>query len=405
MKARLIKPALLGGLLLAACYVIAFPLSLRPQAPQPTVLQAALQNIVYGECGSAPPLPARVHLTIDPAEQQLAESSLRQGLAGSSAKRGSVILLDANSGAIKAMAAINTGAACAKDSRGPDLHSALGPWEPGSVMKPLLIGVALDTGTISADSSYFDPGAVRIKDRIYTNADNYPPGIMTIQDILTKSLNTGAIHVLKTLGHGSINSQARQAWYGYLTGHYRFGRPTGVELAGEQPGSIRPPDGGRQLETQYAAMSFGVGLTVTPLQLAAAYAALVNGGTYYQPHLIAPAAGGRPKIVARQVVKQTTSRTIVTMLTDSLLFNDPAAWHDGYMAGAKSGTASAVGEDQAYKVNANNGTYVGFLGKDKPDYILLVRLDEPNTTGLASGVARVTWTDIANQLIARNDVN
>ncbi len=360
---------------------------------------------VHPNASNSRQVASGVGLTIDPDIQRLAQNSASAALQNTAAKRGTALVLEANTGQVRAMVNVvnSDPTVCPPITRSCNpvsQNTALAAWEPGSVIKPLLLAAALNSGTLQPDSHYFDPQYVRIKDRVYTNAVSYPAQTISLQDILSKSLNTGAVYGLKSLGNGTVNQQARQSWYDYLTKRYRFGRPTGIELPGEASGTVRPPSGGRNIETQYAGMAFGVGLTVTPLQLAAAYAALVNGGTYYQPHL----HSGPSKILAHQVVSTQVSDTMVHMLQLTLQANNHTAVRSGYLLGAKSGTAPVPGADGAYKIGVDNGTYVGFIGKTTPQYIVLVRLDEPQTNDFASVAARQAWTNLTNQLIDNNKI-
>lgn len=351
-------------------------------------------------------------LTINEGMQDIAQKALRDGIISTSSKRGLAIVIDANSGAIRAMTSLNNPnpSICPMDNEcgAPDQNIAVSAWEPGSVMKPLLMAAALNEGIVTPQSQYYDQGYAHIKERIYINAHNYPPQTMTMQDILSKSLNTGAVYLLKSLGAGSINEKARATWYDYLINHYRFGQKTGVEIPDEAKGEVRPPSGGRFIETQYAGSAFGVGLTLTPLQLTYAYAAIVNGGTYYQPYIMQPkdqtsnVLARAPTIVKKNVVSEQVSLDMRRMLEAALAINNAPALRSGYGLGGKSGTAPVPEEDEAYKINGDAGTYMGFLGKDKPEYIVLVRLDEPHTTNLTSKEAGVVWAEISNRLIDNN---
>lgn len=328
--------------------------------------------------------------TIDPFMQQLSETALTNGIYRTRAKRGVAIIIEAQTGAIRSM--VNYGQA----------DMAILPWQPGSVMKPLLMAAALNESTVSPDTQFFDQGTVKVQERIITNAIPYPPQNITMTDVLTKSLNTGAVFTLKSLGNGQLNKQARERWHNYLTGHYNFGAKTGVETTDEATGYVRPPVGGSDIEFAYASSAFGLGMTVTPLQLACAYAAITNGGTYYRPYLKASQAS--PNVLIHNVVSTETSLKIRTMLTQALAVNNPSAIRSGYLVGGKSGTAPVAEENAVYKLNADNGTYVGFIGGSAVQYIMLVRLDEPQTKDFASAQAAQIWVEISSQIIDSGNI-
>jgi cell division protein FtsI (penicillin-binding protein 3) len=228
---------------------------------------------------------------------------------------------------------------------------------------------------------------------------------MTLHDVINKSLNTGAVFVLKTLGGGDINDKARTTWHNYLSNHYMFGKKTGIEQSGEVQGYLSGPNEGYGQSVRYANMAFGQGMTLTPLQLASAYAALLNGGTYYKPTLLNNVDDGgnikqfKPTIVQKGVVSTAASSQIRDLLQKSLEINNRAAVRAGYVLGAKSGTAQIADSKGNYRTDAYNGAYVGFLGGDSPEYIIMVRLDEPKTPGFASTEAAKTWAEISNKLI------
>lgn len=348
-------------------------------------------------------------LTIDIGMQRIAEEALKNGIDRTKSVRGTVVILEANTGAVKAMANYPTYDPSqygdVKDISVFTNNAVSGGWEPGSVMKPLLLAATFTEGTASPDSTYFDKGSVTIDDRTITNSINWGAQNMTFRDIINKSLNTGAVHALTTLGGGEVNEKARLLWHDYLTNKYQFGSKTGVEQSGESSGIVGSPSEGDGLNVRYANMAFGQGMTVTPIQLAAAYASILNDGTYYKPSLLMKTTSDgkepifTPQVIRRQVVSKTASAEIRDMLQKSLEINNRSAMRDGYRLGAKSGTAQVADSNGNYRSDAYNGAYAGFIGGDMPQYIMVVRLDEPKTPGFASTEASKTWAEISNKII------
>lgn len=350
-----------------------------------------------------------ITLTIDVGMQRIAEDALKNGVDKTQAKRGSVVILEAKTGAVKAMANYPTYDPGQYD-KVDDIsvfsnNTVSGAWEPGSVAKPLLLAATFNEGKANPDTTYFDAGYVQIDDRKVTNSMNWGAQTMSFRDIITKSLNTGAVYALKTLGGGEINEKARSTWYQYLTERYMFGEQTGIEQSGEASGVVGGPNDGYGLNVRYANMAFGQGMTITPIQLAAAYAALVNGGTYYRPTIVASQHkdGGdelfKPQIVKQDVISSSASGQIRGLMQKALEGNNKPAVRAGYILGAKSGTAQEADSTGNYKEDAYNGTYAGFLGGDMPEYIIVARLDEPKTTGFASGEAAKVWAEVSNKLL------
>lgn len=330
-------------------------------------------------------------LTIDPEIQSVARDLLSAGIESTGAKKGTVIMLEIHTGAIKAM--VNM----------PEGNLAMTPWEPGSVMKPLMMAAALNEKSITPGTTYENTGEVKVGDRLIPNVGREIKTTTTMSEILSKSLNTGAIYLLQSLGGGDINQKARNKWYDYLTNHYLFSGKTGIDIPNETIGFVRPPSHGSDIEFRYAGMSFGVGLTITPLQLMAAYAALTNGGTYYQPHV----SIADPIVLSSNVIAAEVSTSVIHMLEEAIKANNQGVSANGNLvAGGKTGSAPVAGVDGAYRRDVDNGTYIGFVGIDSPKYIILVRVDEPQTAPdrLASSYAAVMWADFVDELLVRGKI-
>lgn len=349
-----------------------------------------------------------VTLTVDLGMQHLMEDKLKEGVETTKAASGSGVILDVSDGSIKAMANYPTYDPNAYDKvtnqRLYENKTVTDAWEPGSIMKPLLIAAAFNENKITPEFSYYDQTYVQIQDRKITNALNYGAQTMTVFNILQKSLNTGAVTVLKQFGGGEITLQARQLWYKYLTEQYGFGKITGIEQSGESPGYVAKPDEGYAQDVRYANMAFGQGLTVTPLQIAAAYIPLVNGGTYFKPHLVSTIdKNGTSQPYAdnkgMRVLSPTSADEIKVLLQKTLEANNRAAVRDGYVLGAKSGSAQVAGDNGAYSATITDGVYVGYLGGDAAKYVLLIRLDDPKTDQFASTSAARVWAWVSNGLI------
>lgn len=340
-----------------------------------------------------------ITLTIDLGMQRMVEDKLKEGVESTRAISGNAVLLDVTDGSIKAMANFPTYDPNAYDKVTDQKlfinNAVTGAWEPGSVLKPLLIATALNENKINTNFSYFDAGYVQVQDRRITNALNYGAQTMTLADILKKSLNTGAVTVLRQFGNGEITLQARELWYKYLVEKYQFGKATGVEQNGEAAGYVAKPDEGDAQDVRYANMAFGQGMTVTPLQIAASYVALANGGVYYKPHLVQ----SKTPTTGTPVLSQASADSVKEYMRQVLETNNGAAMRSGYSLGAKSGSAQTAGDNGQYKADVYNGVYIGYIGGDTPKYVLLVRLDEPKTDAFVSTSAARVWSWISNGLI------
>jgi len=343
----------------------------------------------------------RVLLTLDIGMQHKAEELLKSHLESVKSTSGSVIIMDPNSGAVKAIAnypSYNP----AEFSKVTDASlftnpAVSAPFEVGSIMKTLTVGAGLNEGVITPETTYFDPGYFKIDDATVKNVEEIAgSGTRSVADILRLSLNTGATYVFRQLGGGEFNEEGRIKWHDYMVNHYRFGKQTGIEQGYEAEGSVPSPTEGFGLNIQYANTAFGQGITITPLQLAAAFSASINGGTYYKPHLVE----GEPVAVDKSVVKPEVSDALRALHENTIEKAYSTTAREGYKIGGKTGTAEIPNPQGGYYTDRYNGTFVGYVGGDKPDYVVMVRINEPHVAGYAGRTAAAPmFTKIINMLI------
>ncbi len=354
----------------------------------------------------------RTLLTIDISMQKQLEEILQKGVKKARSKSGSALIMNPNSGEIKAMANYPTynpaEFAKQKDSAVFANTAVGGALEVGSIMKPLTVAAALDSGAVTKTQSYFDPGFVKIDDKTITNVEEVGGAAnRTVSDVLVYSLNTGATWLLMQMGDGKVNEQARQTWHKYMTDHYRLGKTTGIEQGYEAAGTIPDPNDGFGLNIQFANTSFGQGMTATILQMGGAISSVVNGGTYYKPHLVAEmhnegdeAKKAAPEVLRKGVVSAEASQSVKTFMERVVAANNPSAARKGYSVGGKTGTAQIARPEGGYFEDKYNGMYMGFVGGDKVQYVVVLRIDEPNIPGYAgSQAAGPVFSDISNMLI------
>jgi cell division protein FtsI/penicillin-binding protein 2 len=345
----------------------------------------------------------RVLLTIDLGLQQQLEDILKAGLDHAEAKTGGAFIIEAKTGAIKAMANYPTFNPAeffkVEDTRAFSNAVVSAPLEVGSTMKPLTAAAALDLGVVSKDTTYYDPSHFTIDGATVRNIEeDGGAGTRSIADILQLSLNTGATWLLMQMGGGQINKQARERWHDYLVTHYHFGKATGIEQGFEADGTIPDPNEGFGLNIQYANTAFGQGMTATPLQMGAALAAVVNGGTYYRPHLVEKLtdASGKetavaPQVITPGVVKPEVGAAIREFMEYTIQKNyltygmsKPRA---EFSIGGKTGTAEVPKPGGGYYDDRFNGTFIGFVGGNEAQYVIVVRVDEPRIGGYAGSKA------------------
>lgn len=337
-------------------------------------------------------------LTIDKNVQFYACERLAEDVETYGAKGGTVIVMQPDTGAILAM--------CNAPTYDPNTYNEVESidvfnnaavskvYEPGSVMKAFTLAAGLDRGVITPDSTYVDTGEVKIGRFTIRNSDYKANGTQTMTEVLTKSLNTGTIHIAELLGD--------EAMYQYFH-NFGFSEPTGIELAGEQVGDL---SGLAQLKDIYTATaSYGQGMTVTPLQLITAYAALANGGTLVKPYIVEKRilSNGeeivtQPETV-RRVISANTSKVISAMLVNVIdEGHSITASVPGYYMGGKTGTAQ-VAVNGSYDANLHNDTFVGYGPIEDPEFIMLTHFEEPANKPWADSTAAPTWGKIAQYIV------
>ncbi len=359
----------------------------------------------------------RLALTIDVAMQRQLEDILKAGLDKANSTSGSAVIMDPRNGAIKAMANYPTYNPAefynVKDANVFNNAAVSSPLEVGSVMKPLTMAAALDIGAVNKDATYYDPSHFSIDGHMVTNIEeDGGPGTRNLADILQLSLNTGATWLLMQMGGGQINEKARTAWHDYLTNHYHFGQKTGIEQGYEAEGYVPDPIKGDGLNIAYANTAFGQAMTATPLQMAAALASVVNGGTYYQPHLVDKVLDGQghevkssPMGVQKAALQPQTSQTIrglmeYVMSKNHVLYGLPNLRAE-FSFGGKTGTPQiAKPGGGGYYPDRSNGVFIGFVGGNEPQYVIVVRVNEPHVHGYAGAAAAAPiYSNLANMLI------
>jgi cell division protein FtsI/penicillin-binding protein 2 len=365
-----------------------------------------------------------VVLTVDVGMQKQLESLLKQGLDRARSASGSALIMNPNNGAIMAMANWPT----YDPSQYYNVHDAQvfnnaavsSPLEVGSIMKTLTAAAALDMGVVTPETTYYDPSHWLLDGSEVTNIEeDGGAGTQSLPSILNLSINTGATWLLMQMGHqtGSINLTARQRWHDYMVNHYQLGKATGIEQGYEASGYIPPPDKGYALQLTYANTAFGQAMTATPLQMAAAISAVLNGGTYYQPHLVDQIvhANGKsdvthPVVIRKKVVSAKVSQQMQSLMEYVVQGHLEEGFSylkfpDGYSVGGKTGTAQIANPKGGYYGDKYNGTYLGFVGGDKPQYVIAVRVNQPGVGGYAgSQAAQPIFADIAHMLINSSNV-
>ncbi|MDQ7850493.1 MAG: penicillin-binding protein 2 [Armatimonadota bacterium] len=337
---------------------------------------------------AAPPMDgADLVLTIDQVVQHIAERELQKGVQESGAARGTVLAIDPRTGEVLALAAV--------PSFDPGAFQRVPPqrwvnrpisevYEPGSTFKVITVAAALDAGRVTLADRFDCPpflqvGAHRIRD-VHRSCTT----TQTLTDIIRHSSNVGAAQVAARLG--------RQTFYDYIR-RFGFGTATGIDLPGEAPGIIRPPQEwlGPSLQT----IGFGQGISATPLQLLVAASALANGGVLVRPHVVRmvrdregrllQAVGTPPgrRVIAAEVAAAAL-RMMIRVVEDG---TGKLAAVPGYVVAGKTGTAQIPAPQGGYFAGRYISSFLGFAPVPHPRLAVLLVLEEPRGAYFGGAVA------------------
>ena len=332
-----------------------------------------------------------LELTISARLQATCELELAEVLEARQAKAVSAVVLEARTGSILAIVSLpsfdpdNPGAAPQENWR---LRPVQDSYEPGSVVKPLVAAAALGHGVVRP-GELFDcrQRGVRVAGKWLR--DHAAPGMYTLDEIVSESANAGIVEV-------ALRMRREQVYRTFDV--FGFGRRTGVGYPGESAGILPTVDSWSGLSQ--ASLALGQELTVTPLQVALAYAAIANGGWLLQPRLVARATGGEESIDDRQqwrahVLDASLSRRIAGML--ELVVEDGTgalAKVPGYRVAGKTGTAQRAVQGSFDDVH-HVAWFAGFLPQPDPSVVVVVAVEEPGTDFWGATVAAPVFARVA----------
>ena len=340
--------------------------------------------------------PARqgsdVRLTIDAPIQDRAEQVLADLGEKWKPKGATAIVMDPRDGAVMALA--NWPRVDANDVAGaPDYakqNRAVGStYEPGSTYKAFTVAGALEDGKVTPRTEFNLPPTIKVADREI--GESHPRGQMTLDtaQILQQSSNVGAI---------KIGLESGPDRFDHWTRRFGFGRPTGIDLPGEESGLLLPRE--KYSGSSMGNLPIGQGLAVTPMQMAVAYAAIANGGILRLPHAVA-GVGGRPTAKPRgqRIISSATSSSLRQMLGGVLGPGGTASGANipGYLLAGKTGTANKV--DPVYGGYSDTkyvASFVGFAPADRPRLLVTVMVDEPKGEIYGGLIAAPAWKSITS---------
>jgi len=338
-----------------------------------------------------------VTLTIDRNVQHVAESELRGAVEKHRARGGMALVLRPKTGEILAMAtapSFNPNAPADAPAEARKNRSVTDSFEPGSTFKVFTLAAALEAGAVRTDERFFcENGAYRYAGRVIHDTHRY--GWLTVPEVLKYSSNIGITKINDRMDGGRFHETIRALG---------FGTRTGIELKGEVPG-LAPSRSGFESRIRRATVSFGQGISVTPLQLAAAMSTMVNGGKAMKPYVVREVRDpegktvfrGEPKEL-RRVISPKTSATMREILGKVVQEDGTGtqARIKGFLVGGKTGTAQKVEVGTGkYSASKRVASFVGFLPLHDPELLILVVIDEPRGQVYGGVVAAPAFNQIA----------
>jgi cell division protein FtsI/penicillin-binding protein 2 len=342
---------------------------------------------------SAPHPGASVTLTINETLQEICERALARATDSLQAEGGDIVVMNPVTGEILAMASRRSNPQAVANTAVSE------PFEPGSTLKPFIAAALLERGRARTDEviETFN-GQTVIDGRLITDEHKAPQ--LTLSQVIQYSSNIGIVRFSERLTPREKYETLRD---------FGLGTPTGVPLPAESDGTLREPF--RWNRTSGSSIVMGYEVTVTPLQLVAAYSAIANGGELMEAHLVKEIRSAEGELIyrakpraIRRVVPESTARAVRQMLLQ-VVESGTARRADlaTYLLGGKSGTARRTEKGKGYVVGNYTASFVGLFPVDKPQYVVLVKIDSPRHAYFGGEIAApVTKVVLRAALAARN---
>jgi cell division protein FtsI (penicillin-binding protein 3) len=336
--------------------------------------------------------------TLDREIQYQAQAALKQAVEDNRAKGGTIVVMDPSTGDIYAMAShpwFDPNRFTEFEAHRRRNRAVTDTWEPGSVNKVITAAAAIETGAVELDERFTVPATRQVGG--FTIHDSHPHAAMqmTIGDIIAQSSNIGSSLVADRVGSARLVR---------FFSRFGYGRPTGVGLPGEAGGVL--PDLGGWTDVTRATVSFGQGVSATPLQMASVYATLANDGVWVRPRVVRGTKdpSGRLVPLPASPTRRVLSSDTADLLTRMLAFvvqdgTGGSAQIPGYQVAGKTGTTKKLDGHGRY-TNRYVASFIGFLPAAQPRVVVAAVIDEPRT--IYGGIAAAPlFQDVARFAIQR----
>jgi len=352
------------------------------------------------------PAGASLVLTIDREIQAMVEKKLDEAVEEHEAESGTVVVLDPRNGEILAMASqprVNLNQYWKYEDefedRTPFNRAISETYEPGSVFKVLTMAAAFDNGTVDEETIFNDPGRFEYGGSTVYNWNRRGYGKQSMQGCMQHSLNVCLAWVATELG--------KDDFYDYMQ-VFGIDRRTNIDLGGEKTWPLSTPGDSDWYPIQLVTNSFGQGVAVTPIQLAAAISSVANEGELMKPHVLkAIIQDGKQYNTSPQVmsvpIKPETAKIMTSMLVESLKEESSLALVPGYSIAGKTGTAE-IPVEGVYGIDLTNASFVGWGPADDPQFLVYVWIEKPGSSPWGSIVAAPVFSSITQDLVKYLDI-
>jgi cell division protein FtsI (penicillin-binding protein 3) len=349
------------------------------------LVKDALGRPVSLEVTKQPVQGSDIQLTLDSILQERVEAVLSGVGQQYTPKGATALVMDPRDGSILALAnwpRVNANHPGRAPAYAQQNRAVTNSYEPGSTFKAFTVAGALQQGLITANTPFYLPPVLEVADRKISDAHPRGAETLSVREILKQSSNVGAVKIGQLLGAVNFDKWVRS---------FGFAKPTGVDLPGESPGIVLHTN-------QYSGSSMGnlpigQGEAVTPIQMAAAYSAIANGGLLVRPHIVR--GDPAPK---RRVITARTSWAVSRMLEGVLAPGGTGseAVVPGYELAGKTGTAQKPDQSGGYSKNRFVASFVGYAPANHPRLLVAVMVDEPKGDIYGGSVAAPAFQKIAS---------
>lgn len=340
-----------------------------------------------------------VILTLDQVIQDIAEKAIVKACKDWKAPKGTAIVLAVDTSEILAMASYPTYNINDQSNANEVAKRNLGIWylfEPGSIFKVVASSAVLNERIMTPECKVFcENGRYRLRNRRVIK-DVSAKGWLTLTEVIHKSSNIGMIKIVQRLGPDFFQNYVDS---------FGFGERTGVDLPYEQSGSLYAL---RRWDTNsLGSVPFGQGISVTPLQMVNALAAIANGGILHQPYITKEVRDSQGNLIkknspveVRRVLQPATAQQMIDILVGVVEKGSGArAKIEGISVAGKTGTAQKAEKGKGYAAGKEVMSFMGFLPADDPKIAIIVTLDEPKGARFSGQIAGPVFKRIAEQTL------